>query len=87
MGVTLYSTQTCPNCIILKEFLGKENIIFKELNMRLAEVAAQLFSDNVYCMQAPILKIDNTYHVNITEAGKLNLQLVKSLINKEVKIQ
>lgn len=33
MGVIVYSTTTCPYCVMAKEYLKKHNVKFEEINV------------------------------------------------------
>ncbi|WP_280770707.1 glutaredoxin family protein [Salipaludibacillus daqingensis] len=39
--VTLYSTNTCPYCTMMKNFLREQGISFKEVNVQLDQKAAE----------------------------------------------
>ncbi|WP_100332318.1 glutaredoxin family protein [Bacillus xiapuensis] len=39
--VTVYSTNTCPYCDMMKNFLREQGIVFKEINVQEDQEAAQ----------------------------------------------
>ena len=52
--ITIYTTDTCPKCKILKKKMDSKNIQYKEIND--IEVLKSL---DIY--EVPILEIDNTF--------------------------
>ncbi|ANB58420.1 glutaredoxin family protein [Anoxybacillus sp. B7M1] len=39
--VTVYTTTTCPYCVMLKNFLQEQGVPFKEVNVQLDPIAAK----------------------------------------------
>lgn len=38
--ITVYTTNTCPYCVMLKNFLTSEGLAFKEVNVQMDQQAA-----------------------------------------------
>lgn len=38
--ITVYTTTTCPYCVMLKNFLNSEGLAYKEINVQLDQQAA-----------------------------------------------
>lgn len=62
MDVTVFTLPICPNCIVLKDDLKKNNINYSEKNMEDENVYADLLLDSVTMTEAPIVKIDSIYY-------------------------
>lgn len=41
MSVTVYSTTTCPYCVMAKEYLKKKNVSFNDINVSMDMAKAQ----------------------------------------------
>ena len=61
-NISIYSTKLCPNCKMLKQLLGKENIQYKDINMATPEALTELRMNSVFTMAAPVLQIDNKFY-------------------------
>lgn len=40
-NITVYSTNTCPYCVMMKNFLTEQGLPFKEVNVQQDQMAAQ----------------------------------------------
>lgn len=61
--VTIYTTETCPKCKILKKKLDSKNIEYKEVND--VEVLKSL---DIY--EVPILELDNQDYLEFNQANE-----------------
>ena len=61
MVVSVYSTEVCPKCKRLKEFLTSQGIDFSAKSMESAEGMAELFAAGVFEFNAPVLQVDESY--------------------------
>jgi glutaredoxin len=61
MVVKVFSTQVCPKCQRLKKFLTEKGIEFKAEDMETAEGMAQLFNDQIFTFNAPVLQAGKIY--------------------------
>ena len=58
MSVKLYTTPVCPYCQSLKNFLGENKIVFKEIDVSKDEQALQEMIKNSGQYSVPVLNID-----------------------------
>ncbi len=57
-SVTVYSTQTCPYCVLAKNYLKGKGVEFKDLNVGVDRVAAQEMVSKSGQMGVPVIDID-----------------------------
>lgn len=57
-SVKVYSTSTCPYCVMAKDFLRKNNIPFENMDVGINPQAAQGMIDKSGQMGVPVLDID-----------------------------
>ncbi len=57
-NVKVYSTSTCPYCVMAKEFLKKNNIQFENIDVGINRQAGQEMMDKTGQMGVPVLDID-----------------------------
>jgi len=57
-SVKVYSTSTCPYCVMAKEFLKKNNIQFENIDVGINRQASQEMMDKSGQMGVPVLDID-----------------------------
>ncbi|VVB90142.1 Glutaredoxin [uncultured archaeon] len=60
--VLIYSTGNCPNCRVLKQFLEKKNVVYKEVDMATPAALTELRMNGVYTMAAPVLQIGDKFY-------------------------
>ena len=58
MNVIVYSTPTCPYCIMAKDFLKKNNIKFTDCNVAVDKEKAQEMVKKSGQMGVPVIDID-----------------------------
>ena len=58
MNVKIYSTQACPWCMRLKQFLKDNNIIYQDLDVSTNQPAAEEMIQKSGQMGVPVLDID-----------------------------
>ena len=56
--VKVYSTSTCPYCVMAKEFLKKNNIQFEDINVGINHQAGKDMMNKSGQMGVPVLDID-----------------------------
>lgn len=61
--ILIYSTSNCPNCRVLKQFLEKRNVQFKEVDMATPAALTELRMNGVFTMAAPVLQIGNKFFI------------------------
>ena len=59
--IQIYSTVNCPNCRVLKQFLEKKNIQYKELDMATPAALTELRMNGVFTMSAPVLQVGSRF--------------------------
>lgn len=68
-NVTVYSTPTCPWCHVAKDFLKKNNIPFKDVDVSVDRAAAQDMVKKSGQMGVPVVEIDGKMIVGFDEAA------------------
>lgn len=56
--VTVYSTATCPYCIMVKNFLTEQKVPFENIDVGKDREAAKVMIDKSGQMGVPVLDID-----------------------------
>lgn len=59
--VTVYTTTTCPYCVMLKNFLREQGILFTEVNVQLDPAAARKLVATTGQIGVPQTKIDGQW--------------------------
>ncbi|MDD1661664.1 MAG: glutaredoxin family protein [Methanomicrobiales archaeon] len=59
--LTVYTLENCPNCELLKDFLGRKGIKFHEEDMSSAASLTELRVNGVFAMEAPVLRRGDTF--------------------------
>lgn len=82
MVVSVYSTEVCPKCKRLKEFLTSQGIDFSAKSMESAEGMAELFAAGVFEFNAPVLQINENYlnSKQLFNGTELNKELILNSI-------
>lgn len=57
-SVIVYSTQSCPYCVLAKNYLKDKGVEFKDLNVGVDRVAAQEMVNKSGQMGVPVIDID-----------------------------
>lgn len=60
--ISVYSTKMCPNCKMLKQLLGQENIQYKDIDMATPIGLTELRMNDIFTMSAPVLQVDNKFY-------------------------
>ena len=66
--VKVYSTPTCPYCVMLKEFLKEKNIDYEDINVAGDPAKAKEMVEKSGQMGVPVIDIDGTIIVGFDEA-------------------
>ncbi|WP_042346494.1 glutaredoxin family protein [Bacillus massiliigorillae] len=59
--ITVYSTNTCPYCTMMKNFLDDKGLAYKEVNVQLDQQAAQKLVEETGQMGVPQTKINGNW--------------------------
>ena len=57
--VVVYSTPSCPFCIMAKEYLSEKGVDYKDVNVAADQVAAREMVEKSGQMGVPVIDIDN----------------------------
>lgn len=58
MNIKVYSTQACPYCVTLKEFLKANNIVFEDVDVSFDAQLQQEMIDKSGQMGVPVMDIN-----------------------------
>ncbi len=61
--VIVYSTTTCPYCVMAKEYLTEKGVVYEEKNVGLDRIAAQEMIEKSGQMGVPVVEIDGSIFV------------------------
>ncbi|MBN2518593.1 MAG: glutaredoxin family protein [Candidatus Altiarchaeota archaeon] len=67
MKIAVYSTPTCPYCKMAKEFLKKNKVKFKDVNVAEDKKAAQEMIDKSGQMGVPVIEVEGKMIVGFDE--------------------
>lgn len=56
--ITIYTTSTCPYCVMLKNFLDSKGLPYKEVNVQADPIAAQWLVSTTKRMGVPQAQIN-----------------------------
>lgn len=60
-NVTVYSTNTCPYCTMMKNFLNDQGVPFKEVNVQTDPVAARKLVETTGQMGVPQTEVNGQW--------------------------
>lgn len=69
MGVTVYSTQSCPWCARAKEFLKEHKVSFKNVDVGASQKAAEEMVKKSGQRGVPVIDVNGTIIVGFDEDG------------------
>lgn len=80
--ITIYTTEVCPKCKILKEFFRQNGIEFREADMGSPASLTELAMNNVFTNMAPVLQIGDVFltHKDLFSGMTLNEDAVRSCL-------
>ena len=58
--IKVYSTDTCPYCVMAKDFFKEQNIEFEEINVAMDRNGAEEMVEKSGQMGVPVIDIDGT---------------------------
>lgn len=61
MKIVVYSTNSCPHCVYLKDWLKEKNIEFEEINVGEDKEAAKEMVEKTGQMGVPVTEIDGQF--------------------------
>ncbi|MFH1474090.1 MAG: glutaredoxin family protein [Candidatus Aenigmatarchaeota archaeon] len=85
MIVNVYSTNTCPYCKMIMDFLRENDVEFEEINVQVNRKAAKEIVERTGQMKVPVTEINEKLIVGYNlDAIKEELGLAKSSENKNL---
>ena len=69
--IKVYSTNACPWCVKVKNYLNSENIEFQEMNVQDDMVAREEMIKKSNQMSVPVLDIDNNIIIGFDKTAIL----------------
>jgi len=76
--VKVYSTQTCPYCVTLKEYLKANNVVFEDVDVSFDAKLQQEMIDKSGQMGVPVIDIDGQIVVGFDRDKIMQLLKIKS---------
>ncbi len=67
--VKVYSTATCPYCVMAKKYFEENNIAFEDIDVSASQSAAQEMIKKSGQMGVPVIEIDGKIFVGFDRAG------------------
>lgn len=67
MIAIVYTLDECPNCKSSKRLLEAKGITFEEKDMSDPDVRTDLNMDDIFPMSAPVINLDGTYYMSLSE--------------------
>ncbi len=58
--VTIYSTSTCPYCVMAKEYFEKQGVAFVEKNVQTDHDAAKEMVEKTHQLGVPVIDVNGT---------------------------
>ncbi len=85
MKIRVYTTEICPNCKKVKEFLAAEGEAYEEVDITTAEALTELRMNGVFTLITPVVQIGSVFltHNDLFNGDELRKERIKELIKKE----
>ncbi|CAH2713751.1 hypothetical protein BACCIP111895_00905 [Neobacillus rhizosphaerae] len=71
--ITVYTTNTCPYCTMLKNFLNTQNLAYKEVNVQLDQTAANKLVETTGQLGVPQTEINGQWVLGFDPETIMNL--------------
>jgi Glutaredoxin and related proteins len=62
--LTIYTTDVCPKCKRLKDFLQDQGISFQVIDMQSPEGQTELKFNGVFTLEAPVMQIQDKFYTS-----------------------
>jgi glutaredoxin len=59
--LVVYTLENCPNCEMLKDYLGARKVAYQEMDMASADSLTDLRVNGCFAMEAPVLRKDDLF--------------------------
>ena len=73
MTVKVYSTPTCPFCVMVKDWLKEKNIEFEDINLLEDQDAAKHMMEQTGQRGVPVIDVDGQFVIGFGKAKLANL--------------
>jgi glutaredoxin len=85
MGIKVYTTEICPNCKKVKEFLAAEGEAYEEVDITTAEALTELRMQGVFTLVTPVVQIGSTFLTDndLFNGDELRKERIKEVIMEE----
>jgi len=85
MDVRVYTTEICPNCKKVKEFLAAQGEEYEEVDITTAEALTELRINGVFTLITPVVQIGSGFltHNDLFNGDELRKERIKELIENE----
>ena len=83
--IKVFTTEICPNCKIVKEFLAAEGEAYKEVNITTAEALTELRMQGVFTLVTPVVQVGSTFLAgnDLFNGDELRKERIKEVILAE----
>jgi glutaredoxin-like YruB-family protein len=71
--ITVYTTNTCPYCVMMKNFLMDQGLPFKEVNVQTDQIAADLLVAATGQLGVPQTEINGQWVIGFDPEKVMNL--------------
>ncbi|WP_312469512.1 glutaredoxin family protein [Neobacillus sp.] len=71
--ITVYTTNTCPYCTMLKNFLNTQNLAYKEVNVQMDQTAANKLVETTGQLGVPQTEINGQWVLGFDPETIMNL--------------
>lgn len=81
----VYTLETCPHCVILKNSLKKDGYTFSERDLSTAEALTELRVNGVFVNEAPVLQRGDDFYTtaDLFPAGMLDDKKLSAILAGE----
>ena len=88
MGIKVYTTEICPNCKKVKEFLAAEGEAYEEVDITTAEALTELRMQGVFTLVTPVVQVGSTFLTDndLFNGDELRKARIKEVIMEEGEI-
>ncbi|HUV80558.1 MAG TPA: glutaredoxin family protein [Candidatus Bathyarchaeia archaeon] len=85
MGIKVYTTEICPNCKRVKEFLAAEGEAYEEVDITTAEALTELRMQGVFTLVTPVVQVGSTFLTDndLFNGNELRKERIKEVIMEE----
>ncbi|AKB26658.1 Glutaredoxin-like protein [Methanosarcina sp. MTP4] len=80
--IVVYTTERCPKCNKLKQFLKTNSVDFEVADMSTPEALTELRFNGVFTVTAPVLQVDDTFltHGEIFNGDEVNPEKFQGIL-------